>query len=472
MDLSIAFHGAARSTTGSRHLLGINGCQVLLDCGMYQGPRNLTYERNLNFGFDPRAVDCVLLSHAHIDHSGNLPNLVKQDFKGPIYCTQATADLCDAMLLDSASLQERDAQWHTKKRQKAGSKEVVEPIYTVEDAEQCLKQFEGRAYLESISLCEGVEAKFHEAGHILGSASIWLDVCHNGNSRRIVFSGDIGRNGLPILRDPEVPSGVDWLLMESTYGSRLHDPIADAKEEMRQVIQRVWDRRGKIVIPSFSVERTQEVIYFLNELNTEGKLPPIRVFVDSPLAVKATEVFRRHSECFDAEMLDLLAENHDILKFPRVKYIQSLEESKGLNGDPDAAIIISASGMCEGGRVVHHLHNTIEDPRNCIMFVGYQAEGTLGRRIVERQSPVRLLGEMHDLRAEVATLNTMSGHADQNDLVAYARQVRDTSPQLRKVFLVHGEDEGLQALRERLEKELNLPVAIPDLRETCELETI
>ncbi|MCX7047709.1 MAG: MBL fold metallo-hydrolase [Candidatus Sumerlaeota bacterium] len=472
IHLSLGFYGAARTTTGSRHILKVNEDLLLLDCGLYQGRRQDTWDRNKNFGFAPRSVKTVLLSHAHIDHSGNLPNLVKQGFNGSIYCTPATADLARVMLRDSASIQEKDAEFlnRPQRRGRRPNGKEIEPLYSMEDAERCIEHLRGVFYHKTFHVLRDVEAEFLEAGHILGSAAIILSIHRNGQTARLGYSGDIGRVGLPLLRDPEIPRDLDWLMMEGTYGARTHDPISEAKEELRQTVQRIAARGGKIIVPSFSVERTQEIIYYLNELSNEGRLPPIAVYVDSPLAVRVTEIFRLHPECFNDEASRVLNYDSDPFGFNRLTYIHSVEESKKLNDLRMPCMIISASGMCEGGRILHHLRNNIEDSKNCIMFVGYQAEGTLGRKIVERQPVVNIYGEPHQLRAEVVTLNTMSGHADKNDLFDYARKVKETSPRLKKVFLIHGEEPALNELGGRMRSELGLDVDIPQSGEQRTLD--
>lgn len=471
LNLSLAFHGAAGETTGSRHLLQVDDKSILLDCGLFQGRRKETYERNLRFPFPPRSLHSVVLSHAHIDHSGNLPNLVKQGFAGPIWSTPATADLCGVMLLDSAHIQEKDAEWVNKRDARQGRRRrdeaPVQPLYFVEDAQAAIGLFQTAHYHHPVHLLRDVALTFFDAGHILGSSTVVLDIQRHDRAYRLAYSGDIGRRNLPILRDPEIPHNVDWLIMESTYGARVHQDIGSAKEEMCAAVSRVAARGGKVIVPCFSVERTQEIVWFLNQLTNEGRLPAIPVYVDSPLAVNATEVFRLHAECFDAEMHQALGAHGDgdPFGFDRLTYVRDVEESKRLNDLTTPAIIISASGMCEAGRILHHLRNAIENPKNCIMFVGYQAEGTLGRKIVERQPEVNIFGEPHKLRAEVVTLNSMSGHADKNDLFHYAQTVKEASPNLKKIFIVHGEQAGREELGERLRTELKLKVELPELGE-------
>jgi metallo-beta-lactamase family protein len=470
LDLSITFHGATGETTGTRHLLTIDDIPVLLDCGLYQGRRKDTYERNLKFPFAPGKIHSVLLSHAHIDHSGDLPNLVKQGFGGPVYCTPATMDLCRVMLRDSGHIQEKDAEFMTRRFAKRGLTEVAEPLYTQADADVSLERFQSFYYHRPCPVLRDLKALFYDAGHILGSASIICDIRRGEQKYRLAFSGDIGRVNLPLLRDPEVPHNVDWLIMEGTYGAREHDPIADAKAELLDVVKRVAARGGKLIVPSFSVERTQEIVYYLNELKTEGKLPPIPIYVDSPLATNVTEIFRQHVECFDDEARAYVMRNEDPFGFNQLTYVRDVEQSKSLNAIAMPCMIISASGMCEAGRIRHHLANSIEDHRNAIVFVGYQAEGTLGRKIVERKPEVNIFGEPYRLKAEVVTLNAFSGHADKHELFNYAKTVREASPRLGRVFLVHGEQPALAELGGRLRSELQLKVTIPRLGERFELD--
>jgi metallo-beta-lactamase family protein len=432
----IQFLGAARTVTGSMHLISLNGTKILLDCGMYQGKRSESYERNKNFQFDPSDIDAVLLSHAHIDHAGNLPNLVKNGFSGPIYATGATRDLCNIMLYDSAYLQERDIEYVNKKHQK-NHEPLVEPLYSVEDVTTAMSQFVSINYEKPIQVARGITATFLDAGHILGSAITVLEVEENGKRKRIGFTGDLGRKNVPIIRDPQSIGSVDVLISESTYGGKLHDPVVGMKDSLCEVIKRTSDRGGKVIIPSFSVGRTQEIVYILSELFDEGRLPVIPIYVDSPLAVNASEIFRLHTECFDQEMLAHLHANEDPFGFNRLVYIRSVDESKKLNSMQSSCVIISASGMCEGGRIVHHLANNIENPKNTILVVGFMAEHTLGRRIVEKQPEISIFGEIHKLKAEVAVLNSFSAHADQGELVKFIQD--SDQEQLKKIFLVHGE---------------------------------
>ena len=411
-------------------------------------------------------IDAVILSHAHIDHSGNLPHLVKHDFRGPIYATKATADLADVMLRDSGHIQEADAMFVNKKRAKRGEA-PIEPLYTIADAEQVTSHFRPMNYDQSFEAAPGVTVTFVEAGHILGSAAIVLDIEENGHKIRLWFSGDIGRRKLPLLRDPVLPYDADYMIMESTYGDKPHrDPDA-AYQEFRDVVKRTIERNGKIIIPSFAVGRTQELVYFLNQMVNDGSIRRIPVFVDSPLAVNATEIFEKHPECFDKETHDFVrAHRHPALEFKGLTYTHSVEESKAINDRKEPMIIISASGMAEAGRILHHLRNNIEDPRNTILIVGWQAPYTLGRRLAEREKRIKIFGEAFTRRAEVETIGGLSAHAGQDLLVEYALAVKD---RVKKVFLVHGEEKSAMALKEKLaEKELS-QVYYPELHSVAEI---
>lgn len=468
--ITLQFLGAAREVTGSMHLLTVGRHRLLLDCGLIQGPRKESFERNADFPLVAKDVDAVVLSHAHIDHSGRLPLLVKQGFRGQIFSTSATRDLCAYMLPDAGHLQELDVSYRNKRRQAQG-RPALEPLYTLEDAVAVMPQFRTVELGQSFSPIPGVTVHFLNAGHILGAASVVLDIEDEGRRLRLGFSGDIGRWTQPILRDPEMPADLDYLIMESTYGNREHEGTGEAREHLRQTIEEVWRERGRLIIPAFAVGRTQEIVYRLNELAETGQLPPIRVFVDSPLAVNATEVFRLHPECFDRQMLMALSKDpdHDPLGFPGLRYIREVETSKLLNSAEEPVVIISASGMCEGGRVLHHLKHNLGDARNTVMFVGFQAEGTLGRQISDGQPQVRIFGEEIRVRAKVKVVSGYSAHADRDELLRWGGTSARQSPQLRRSFLVHGEAEPLYALAAGLRDEGLTHVEIPERGQVFDL---
>jgi len=464
--MRINFHGAAHTVTGSQHLLEINGHRLLLDCGLYQGRRNETYTRNLNFKYDPKTVDAVILSHAHIDHAGNLPNLVKNGYSGPIYATHATVDLGTIMLADSGRIQESDAEWVNKKRARRGEG-PIEPLYTEVDAQHAADLFQGINYNQEFEVVPGVIARFIEAGHILGSAAISLQINEDGKKIHFWFSGDIGRYKLPLLRDPIMPENVDYLLMESTYGDKPHHDPTQAFDEFEQIVARTIKRGGKVIIPAFAVGRTQELVYNLNIMMFEHGVPAVPVFVDSPLAVNASDIFRKHPECFDEETREFVAEaRHPALDFKMLTYIRSVEESKALNRRTDPMIIISASGMAETGRILHHLRNNIEDPKNTVCIVSWQAPYTLGRRLADREKQIKIFGESHNVKAEIATIGGLSGHAGQDLLVKYATGVKQT---VKKVFLVHGEEKSAMALMEKLKEQNMNEVYYPELHSRVEI---
>ncbi len=467
--MQIQFWGAARSVTGSMHLLSVNGHKVLLDCGLCQGKRKEAFERNRNLPFDARDIDAVVLSHAHIDHSGNLPSLVKSGFSGSIYATSATRDLDAYMLLDSAHIQESDVAYVNKRRSRQG-KRPFEPLYTRRDAMQTLTHFATVEYNRSFEPVPGLRVHFRDAGHILGSAIVVLDVDEGERQFRLVFSGDIGREGLPMLRAPQVAEDANYVIMESTYGNRFHASTGEAKETLHQFAQEAYDRRAKLLIPSFAVGRTQELAYRLNQLWEEKQLPAIDVFVDSPLAVNATEVFRLHPECYNEEMLDaMLSESdRDPLGFRHLRYIRGVEESKRLNELKTPAIIISASGMCEAGRILHHLKNNVGDPRNIVLFVGYQAENTLGRKLLEGQDPVPIFGEKYRVRAQVQRAEGYSAHADRTELLDWSARIQRQGD-LKRVFLVHGEEDSMLALAEGLREQGIPQVDTPERGQVFEL---
>ncbi|MFH0963166.1 MAG: MBL fold metallo-hydrolase [Planctomycetota bacterium] len=433
--MRIHFFGAARTTTGSMHLIETDGGRLLLDCGLYQGKRKEAFERNRHLPFDPASVDACVLSHAHIDHSGNLPSLVKGGFRGPIVATPPTRDLCEIMLLDTAHLQEHDVEYVNKKRRKQG-KNPFEPLYVASDVVAAMRRFHPLPYDAPREIVPGVQLTFRDAGHILGSALTVLDFSENGRSRRLLFTGDLGRRNMPILRDPVPVDNVHCLITESTYGNRFHPAHEDIEETLRELCRKVADARARLIIPAFSVGRTQQILYLLHDLWRSRRLPEVPVYVDSPLSVKATGLYDKHPECYDAESLDLIRANDDPFSFRAVTYVADVGESKKLNSMRGPLIIISASGMCEGGRILHHLKHGIQDRNNIILFVGYQAENTLGRRLVERQSPVRIFGEEFELRAEVRSVEALSAHADRSELLDFFRRCGSA---MEKAFVVHGE---------------------------------
>ena len=431
--MEIEFYGAAREVTGSCHILRVNGKVVILDCGMFQGRRSESAEKNKTLPVEVGEIDAVVLSHAHIDHSGRLPYLVRKGYSKTIFATAATRDLCAVMLADSAHIQESDAKHLAKNH-----KEFVEPLYTMRDAVRTQDLMIGIPYNKTFDVVQGVRCTYIDAGHILGSASVLLDITENGKTKRLVFSGDIGRPGLSIIRDPVVPQGADVVIMESTYGNRDHETVVDARSQLAAVVRDTAARGGRILIPSFAVGRTQELLYNLNGLSREGAIPAIPIYVDSPLATDTTTVFEMHPEVFD-HTEDLVNKAKDLFQFPQVHFTRSVEESKALNTAQGPMVIIAASGMVEAGRILHHLVRGAGDPKNTILFVGYQAEGTLGRRIETKPPTVRIYGDDVPLRAEVKVIDGYSAHADRTELTAWIDGVKATSPQLGEVFLVHGE---------------------------------
>jgi metallo-beta-lactamase family protein len=451
------FWGAARTVTGSMHRVDAGGRSLLLDCGLFQGPRADSRRRNREFPFRPGDIDAVLLSHAHIDHCGNLPNLVRQGFAGAIYCTGATRALAGVMLGDAAKIQEEDAAYLNRHREKG--EPPVEPLYDGRDVYRTLRRLRAVPYDTPVEVGPGLEATFVDAGHLLGSAMVHLRIDGPQGQRRLTFTGDLGRPGLPILRDPSpVPAG-DLLISESTYGGHTHEPVDETAEQLGEVVRRTAARAGKVIIPAFSVGRTQTIVYFLHQLINAGRLPDLPVYVDSPMATRATEVYRAHPECFDEETLRLLAEHPDLFGERHVRYVEKVDESIALNRHPGPCVIISASGMCEAGRVLHHLKHNIEDPRSTVLIAGYQAEGTLGRRLVERQPAVRILGQELAVQAEVVVLNGLSSHADHGDLL---RSLGPLANARRRVRLVHGEPGRAEALAEALRAAGFADVAVPD----------
>jgi metallo-beta-lactamase family protein len=472
--MKLTFWGAAKVVTGSMHQLTVGDGCYLLDCGEYQGRRKEAADRNRNFPFPCKEVSAVLLSHAHIDHSGNLPLLVKNGFHGPIYTSPATADLCRPMLEDAASLQERDAAFLNKRNQRRRSLNVpgipldepVEPLYTTADAEATFPLFRPVALHTPTSVGPGVVYQSFEAGHILGSTCMLLELESNGEKTRLGFTGDLGRVGLPILRDPEPLPPVDYLIMESTYGDRVHDPIQSVAAKLADIVNRTYQRRGKLIVPAFAVGRTQQLVLMLHELIQAKSIPSFPIFVDSPLAVNVTDVFRKHPELFDEEAAAFLENHGDPFGFQLLTYVRTVEQSKALNDLRGPFMIISASGMCEGGRVLHHLKNNIGDPHNTILLTGYQADYTLGRKIEEQWAEVPIFGEPMPLRAEVQKLDALSGHADRDELLTWMKPI---AAGLKKVFLVHGEPEQQTALAAAIRERYQIEVIVPERGQSFDL---
>ena len=444
--MEIEFAGAAREVTGSCHILRINGRTVLLDCGMFQGRRSETREKNAELPLPVSEIDAIILSHAHLDHAGRLPLLTAHGYRGPIFCTPATRDLCAIMLADSAHIQEKDAEFLARRKQVAAA-----PLYGMRDAATAVDRMVTLAYDTGFDVVPGVRAEFVDAGHILGSASVVLQCTENGITRRLVFSGDIGRNGLPIIRDPHPPRGADMVILESTYGNRDHPSVAGAREDLARIITETAQRGGRVLIPSFAVGRAQEIVYDLHILVREGKIPAIPIYVDSPLAIDATTVFAMHPEIFD-QSEDLIQRVQDLFHFMQVHYTRDAVESKALNAQHGPMVIIAASGMMEAGRILHHLAHSASDPRTTILVVGFQAEHTLGRRIVDRAPLIKVFNEEIPLRARVEVLGSYSAHGDRHELQGWLDVVRagNDGGRAPEVFLVHGEASAQDAFATQL----------------------
>ncbi len=464
--LRLAFHGAARTVTGSRHLLTWGESRWLYDCGLYQGHRDEAEAINRTFRFDPATLDAVVVSHAHLDHIGNLPTLVAQGFAGPIHVTRPSASLSRVMLPDSAHLMQRDVEHVNRHR---GGRPVRTPLYTVADVESTLARFETYNNGEAFTPFAGVTATYHDAGHILGSAMTTFEFAQQGRKFRLLMGGDLGRARRHILRDPEVPPGPDALVLESTYGDRLHADDATNEQELIAVVHRTVARGGRLVVPAFAVGRTQELVATLHELTQRKALPDLPIYVDSPMARAATAVFRRHPEVFD-EATGAMFRGDDgaPFGFDRLRYVTSVEESRALNELRTPCIIISASGMCEGGRVLHHLQHALGDSRNTVLFVGYQGQGTLGRRLRDGAETVNVFGEPVRVRAEIAALDGFSAHADQAELLGWVARL---DPQPRTIFLVHGEPEPAETLAGLLRERTTATVHVPAKGEEFELWT-
>lgn len=441
-------YGGARTVTGSLHVLSVNGHSVCIECGLFQGRRSESYERNLNFPFDPKQLDCLILSHAHIDHSGNIPNLVKRGFSGPIYATPPTVELCRIMLRDSAYLQLKDLEFaNAKKRRQHDT--PLEPLYTIQDAEACMDKFRPVPYDKPFAPVSGVSVTFRDAGHILGSAGASFEITEGGRMVRFGFTGDIGRPNMAVIQDPNILRDLDILLMESTYGNRRHGPSDHVEEELAHTIRETAAGGGKVIIPAFAVGRTQQIVYHLHKLFNEDRIPDMPIYVDSPLACNATDIFRNHPECMDRETNRIFLSGHeDPFGFSRLKYISDINESKALNGLSYPHVIISSSGMCEGGRTLHHLWNSIDNPKNLVLFVGFAAKDTLARKLMDGNPVVRIFGVEHTVKCRIKTIDAFSAHADSQELLEYALL---TPPgRLSHIVLVHGEEDQALPLRDAL----------------------
>ncbi len=471
--MKLTFWGAAGAVTGSMHHLEVDGKQYLLDCGLAQGRRKEAEQKNRHLPVDPRSIAAVLLSHAHIDHSGNLPSLVKNGFQGPIFTTPATADLCNSMLRDTAHIQEKDAEFVNKRaerRQREGrtnGPEPVEPLFTMADAERTLPLFHPVAYYTPQNLDEHLNYESYDAGHMLGSSNLILHYRNHDGRVRLAYSGDVGRPNLPITRPPDALPPVQYLILESTYGGRFHKSATHVINKLRDVVLRTCARGGRIIVPAFAVGRTQQLVLLLHQLANEGRIPNIPIFVDSPLAVDVTKVFRQHVECFNAETRQYLLDGEDPFGFSRLQYIREASESKKLNDLHGPFLVISASGMCEQGRILHHLRNNLDDPRNTVLITGFQAQDTLGRKLVEKMREVKVFGEPVTVRAEISSLDELSGHADQGELLDWMKPL---APHLKKVFLVHGEPEQSKALADRIRTQYGLDVMAPAPGDSVTLE--
>ncbi len=461
--MKISFHGAARGVTGSCHLLESGGTKILVDCGLYQGGRELDEDNAESFGFDPSEIDFVLLTHAHLDHCGRLPLLVKRGFKGEIITTAATKELTRIVLLDSAHLQEEEARYKAKKAKHLGGQAVPEALYSLLDALNTLEYF-GRSagYKETMQLTPEVQATFYDAGHILGSASVYLELQENGRKITLVFSGDLGNAGRPLLRTPHVPHKADIVVMETTYGDRLHKDLPDSIEEMYTAIKDTFQRGGNVIIPTFALERAQELLYYLREGVLNKQLPEsMQVFLDSPMAISATEIFKRHPECYSAEVAELFRTGHDPFNLPGLHFTRDTDDSMSINQITGGAVIMAGSGMCTGGRVRHHLQHNLGRNNASIVFVGFAAKQTLARYIIDGAKTVNLFGKEVPVRARIYTINGFSAHADQAELLAWHREIA-----AEMTFLVHGDDEVMQAFAPLL---MDSKVEMPTLHQVFEI---
>lgn len=458
--MKLKFIGATEGVTGSKHLvLTENGSQVLLDCGLYQGEGKETDELNRHLGLNPLALDAVLLSHAHVDHSGNLPFLCKQGFNGPIYCTPATADVCGILLLDSAHIHESDVMYINKRRRARGM-QPIKPLYTVHDAEDALKQLKTVKFDTDFKINSELSAYFSESGHIIGAAAINLTAIENGNITKLCFTGDIGRYDDPLLRAPAIFQQADYIICESTYGDRLHEAKENAEAHLLKVIERTCvENEGRVIMPAFSLGRTQEILFLLDGLKNKGLLPEVPVYVDSPLSSKATEIVKKHPESFNEHLQAYIKKDPEPFCFKGLSFIEDAEDSKQLNSKKDPCVIISASGMGDAGRVKHHIRNAIEDPKNTILFTGYCAPGTLGARLLAGGEEVRIFGESFKVTATIDGVRSLSAHADQAEMLRYLSCQEQSK--LKGIFLVHGEEEAKLGFKTKLEEVGYNNVVIP-----------
>lgn len=464
--MKITFLGAAGEVTGSQHLIETDSRRILLDCGLFQGHRAESRLKNLSFFCDPKSLDGVILSHAHADHCGNLPGLYKAGFRGPIFCTAPTADVADLMLHDSARIQEEDARYLNEKR--SAGDPMIEPLYTEEHVKGVVKSFETFSYGNWNDLAKDVRLRFQDAGHILGSAICEIEIREKGDWKRIVFTGDLGRRDTPLLHNPTRVEGCDVLITESTYGNRIHSPSDDIKARLKSILKRAVEKGSRVIIPAFSLGRTQTFVYFLNQLYNEGALPSIPVFVDSPLSRSITSVYRNHPEAMDAEYHRLAQSDKDPFSFPGLRYIATQSESMSLNQRKGAFVVIAASGMCEAGRVIHHLYHSISDPNNVVLLIGYQAENTLGRRIHDGMKTVRILDHQVEVNAAIETLEGLSAHADAEDFKWWFEGLAKVRG-VGRAFIVHGEQDASLALSQLLDHVCDEPPTIPRYRESFEI---
>ena len=450
--MHLEFYGAAEGVTGSAHRLRVNDTDVLLDFGLFQGRRAETNQLNRDIPKWAASAECVVLSHAHIDHSGNIPTLVKRGFEGNVYCTPATRDLCSVMLRDSAMIQKQDAEYLNKKAARSGSSQRIEPLYTVEDAQSAVGRMISLPYHRPMPVAPGVTVTFHNSGHVLGSALVQLDLVEKGRRARLLFTGDLGRAELPLLQHPEIVEGVDYLLMESTYGNRQHPDIERIDAELTQIVTETIDRGGRVYIPTFALERAQEVLYALERQHERQELPPVNIYIDSPLAIAITEIYKLHPEVLDDEVRRRILNRDDPFSPPGLQYVSDIASSRALQERNEPCIVIAGSGMCEGGRILHHFTKGLEDHRNSVVIVGFQADHTLGRRLVEGHRKVKVFGLQRDVHARVYTLNGLSAHADKGDLIAFAKATAKVG-HIKKIALVHGELTARKTLSDALAQE-------------------